>query len=185
MQVLFLLPPPLHLGTRLCIYVYTEVFRLVVRKNLKSADACAQIPSVFRALWCQEHHQNQCLVRICSISALRTLYLVRCGPWSSQRMQKNRERSRMRKWITDNQPENLCTAHLTCITSLKYRLTGVGKRCSNVRNDGHQQKKVCQQGAIRPSFTAVARAHIIQTRPTPRREPGDEANQPPSSDLLM
>ena len=37
------------------------------------------------------------------------LYLVRCGPWSSQRMQKNQERSRMRKRITDNQPENLCS----------------------------------------------------------------------------
>lgn len=30
------------------------------------------------------------------------------GPWSSQRMQKNQERSYMRKRITDNQPENLC-----------------------------------------------------------------------------
>ena len=92
-----------------CLYYSTEVFRLVVRKNLKSADACAQIPSVFRALWCQEHHQNQSLVRICSISALRMLYLVRCGPWSSQCMQKNQERSHMRKRITDNRPENFCT----------------------------------------------------------------------------
>ena len=36
--------------------VDTEIFRLVVRKNLKSTDACAEIPSVFRTLGCQEHH---------------------------------------------------------------------------------------------------------------------------------
>ena len=35
---------------------FTEVFKLVVRKNLKSADTCAQIPSVFRVLRCLEHH---------------------------------------------------------------------------------------------------------------------------------
>ena len=47
----------------------TEVFKLVVRKNLKSADACAQIPSVFRALGCQEHHLNRSSVQICLVSA--------------------------------------------------------------------------------------------------------------------
>ena len=54
-----------------------EAFRLVVHNNFKQAGACTRIPTVFRALWSQEHHLKQITVRNCSIMTWLTQFFVR------------------------------------------------------------------------------------------------------------
>lgn len=54
-----------------------EVFGLVVHKNFKQAGACTRIPTVFHALWSQEHHLKQITVRNCSIMTWLTQFFVR------------------------------------------------------------------------------------------------------------